>query len=320
MLKKLNDDVKEVYYKHWNAVKTHKRPGMVQSVYTMFWDPHTDSPDWDQKLLDMFHEQNKRFKINFSHSFLLKHKEKGDLSFFHASQNNHAVLERPRLISSKQDFLSFLREIGDHDVLGQVQRERPDSRYSVVNIMSTSFYVYPLHDYPIGCGSVDIPSFLLNNVFIHTLHKDEHHGFVYSDGLCLFRCLALHQGASRHCLQKPTKALFKRWSGHSPPSDFAGVTLSELESVENVFQMNIDVFQFDETQSPPVLVPLRRSAYHHADTLRVLHYQQHFMHIIDIDKLGHALACSKCSKLFKDHFNWQRHETTCIGGDWVSSN
>ena len=149
-LTNLNEEVKSIYHKHWNAVKTHTRAGKTQSVYTMFWDPSSDSPDWDERLLSLFHDQNKRFKINFSHSFLLKHKVSGDLSFFHASNNNHSALKHPRLISSKRDFLSFLRDIGDHDVLDHVRKERPDSRYSVVNIMSTSFYIYPLPDFPIG--------------------------------------------------------------------------------------------------------------------------------------------------------------------------
>ena len=148
-LKALPPPIKEMYQKYWRAVKTHKRPGKSQSVYTMFWDPCLDSPDWDERLLTMFHEQNKCFKINFSHSFLLRHKESDTLSFFHASHNNHSAMEHPRLIGSKQDFLSFLHEISDHDVLGHVQKERPNSRYSVVNIMATSFYIYPLSNFPI---------------------------------------------------------------------------------------------------------------------------------------------------------------------------
>lgn len=314
LLDHLSPDFKEIYQKHWNAIKTHKRPGKVQSVYTVFWDPSSDTPDWDEQLWALFHEQNKRFKINFSHSFLLKHKESGGLSFFHACQNNHRALDKPRLISSKPDFLSFLSELNDYDILGHVQRERPNSRYSVQAIMSTSFYVYPLADFPIGCACDDLPDFIANNPFLHTLQRDENHGFWYKDGLCFFRCLALHKGVSPHSLQKTTQTLFQQWSGCAlPPLHFTGVTLSELNSIEKKFQMNVDVFEFDQTQAPPVLVPLRRSDYKHTDTLRVLCYKHHFMYIKDIDKLGHALTCSKCGKLYAQLFRLNEHEKTCRG-------
>ncbi|XP_070203679.1 uncharacterized protein [Littorina saxatilis] len=312
-IKKLPFEERQMYEKHWNSVKSHKRPGKLQSTYTILWNPCSDFPDWDESLLDLFHEQNKRFKINFSHSFLLKNKESGDLSFFHASVNNHSVLQRPRLINSKQDFLSFLGEISDHDILEQVRLERPNSRYAVHTIMSSSFYVTPLTDFPIGCACGSLPDYITNTPFLHKLQKDQNQHFPYTDGLCLFRCLALHKGASRHSLQKPTKTLFKQWAGHSPPVHFSGVTLFQLESIESEFKVNIDVFEFDENQTPVCLVPLRRSAYKHSGVMRLLRYKDHFMYILDIDKLGHALACSKCGKLWSSLSQMNRHEQTCQG-------
>ena len=309
----LPNELREVYSRHLRSIKTHKRPGRYLSTHTIFWDPVSDSPDWDSDLLSLFEEQTKRFKINFSHSFLLRHKESGKLTFFHASVNNHSALETPRLIQSKQDFLSFLEEINDQDILTHVRKERPNSHYSVEKVMATSFYVYHLSDFPIGCACEDVPSFLLTNPFLHTLQKDENHSHPYRDGLCFFRCLALHRGASLHSLNKPTLQLFQQCYGHPYFSSFPGVTLTELDGLEDKFKLNIDVFEFDESQSPPILVPFRRSAYKYTDTLRLLHYKRHFMHIIDIDKLGHSLACQKCHKLFQAQRLLTQHEKTCQG-------
>ena len=200
--------MKALYDKHWRSIQTHKRNGKNVSNYTIFWDPSTDTPHWDEELLNLFHEQNKRFKINFSHSFLLKHKESKELSFVQASSNNHSVLDSPRLIQSKTDFLVFLHEINDKDIYRHVQNERPSSRYSVEKIMSSSFYVFHLPEYPIGCSCDELPSFLKENKHLYTLQKDKHHGFLYSDGLCLFRCLAIQQGASLRSIQTPTLTLF----------------------------------------------------------------------------------------------------------------
>ena len=149
ILDSLSSEVADVYTQNWNAIKTSHRPGKVLSTHTFTWALTDSFPQWNNFLIDIFESQNKRFKINFSHSFLLKNKESGDLSFYHASANNHSALAFPRLINSKQEFLSFLQDIEDSDMLGHVQKERPSSGYSVENIMATTFYFYHL-GYPIG--------------------------------------------------------------------------------------------------------------------------------------------------------------------------
>ncbi|XP_025085055.1 uncharacterized protein LOC112558684 isoform X2 [Pomacea canaliculata] len=313
LLSQLPPDVEEVYRKNWSAVKTHKRYGKHQSVFTFFWTPNA-TPLWRQRLVDLFDSQKKRFKINFSHSFLLKNKTSNELSFFHASANNHRALKRPRLISNKQDFLDFVNQVQDHDALEHAQNERPDSKVAVEAIMSTSFYVNPIADFPIGCCTDDaLPEYIQNNKSLHTLQTDQNHGQAYRDNLCFFRALALHRGANVHSLQIPARELFNQWSSSASFSDFPGVTLLDLPSLEDKFKVNIDVFQFDESQSPPVLVPLQRSAYKYTDVLRLLHYKQHFMHIIDIDKLTHAFQCPKCGKLWKKIWRMERHEQKCQG-------
>ena len=81
------------------------------------------------------------------------------------------------------------------------------------------------------------------NICIH-FKKTSIMVFLYSDGLCLFRCLAIQQGASLRSIQTPTLTLFWDWAGHAPPPHFSGVTLSELELIEDKFCVNIDVFHF----------------------------------------------------------------------------
>ena len=52
----------------------------------------------------------------------LEPKETVDFSFFHASANNNAVLERPPPISNKKGFLDFLQPLNDHDILEHVKQ------------------------------------------------------------------------------------------------------------------------------------------------------------------------------------------------------
>ncbi|GFN84137.1 hypothetical protein PoB_001064300 [Plakobranchus ocellatus] len=47
--------------------------------------------------------------------------------------------------------------------------------------------------------------------------------------------------------------------------------------------------------------------------MKILYYNEHFMYIIDIDKLGCALACEKCGKLWKQQCSLDRHQKSCTG-------
>ena len=160
----------------------------------MLWDPSNPTPNWDTHLLEKFDRLQKRFKINFSHFLILEHKETGEFSFFHASANNNAVLERHRLISDKKGFLDFLQSLKHHDLLEHV-KQRPSTKFAVVCIPSTSFYFNHMRDFPIGCLQGDVPEFLRSNPFIHTFQRSPKHCVQYSDKLCFFRCLALHEGS-----------------------------------------------------------------------------------------------------------------------------
>jgi hypothetical protein len=141
-----SDSLKTLYHRHWSAIKTHKKPGKHQSTYTFICEP-LSVPQWESELSDLFTSQRSRFKINYSHSFVLRHKETGEVSFFHASNNNHAALDKPFQVNNKADFQSFLSQLQNQDMLEQVQMERPDSKYAVDSIASTSFYVNHLTNF-----------------------------------------------------------------------------------------------------------------------------------------------------------------------------
>ncbi|XP_070178816.1 uncharacterized protein, partial [Littorina saxatilis] len=160
-----------------------------------------------------------------------------------------------------------------------------------------------------------LPDFIQNNPAIYTLIKDEHHSFDYTDNLCFFRCLALHRGAQLHSLHTQTSQLWKQWFGKQDnlSHPFSGLTYSDLERAEDEFEVNVDVFEFDETQSPPCLVPSRRSARKHPQIMRVLSYEHHFCYITDINKAAQAFGCRRCGKLWKKEWLLNRHEETCTG-------
>ena len=86
------------------------------------------------------------------------------------------------------------------------------------------------------------------------MRKDENNNHEYKDNLCFFRCLALFQGATLHALEKHTKKLFKKWQNKHQQSNFKGITMTDLKEAENLFELNVDIFEFDEEENPPVIV------------------------------------------------------------------
>jgi len=91
---------------------------------------------------------------------------------------------------------------------------------------SYQHHIFCQLDIPIG-GGLKLPSFIINNKGLHALVKCRN-SREYVDNLCLFRCLALFDGASLDC-ERASKEKFYQYCHERGlnPNKFAGVTLRE---------------------------------------------------------------------------------------------
>ncbi|GFO23696.1 Zinc finger protein 546-like [Plakobranchus ocellatus] len=155
------------------------------------------------------------------------------------------------------------------DTLEYARQQRPNTKWTVHSIALTTFYVDKLPDFPIGgcCSEDPMPSHVLENKAFVPFHIDTNHGKQFNDLLCFFRCLAAHYTEERRCVEARAQALFRQWTD-TPIDEFEGVKLYELDELEDVFKVDIDVFEFK--YDPPCLVPHRRSSYNHGDVLHLL--------------------------------------------------
>ena len=246
------------------------------------------------------------FKINYAFSFLLQHKETGEQIFFHASHNNSTRLETNRLIKSKKDFVTFIDEINSRDHLADVQTERPNSEFFVERIMATSFYVYPIRSYNIGKPPSALPEYIqkIPNTVLSKFMKPAKNAANYDDNLCFFRALALFLKLTP--IEKEAKKLL---SSYYPNSEFWGVTIADLDNLEQFFSINIDVYSFEKKN---VLLPVRRSEkYTYPTTMSLLLVEEHFMLIHNLNQLSRTFACSVCGKLFKKAYFMKKHVQVC---------
>ena len=325
-----NEKIETVMKQNWDGVKSHSREGPTQTMINVRW-PDQSTPNFENILRPVFNNFRHRFKIQASHGFVLStqvRKEDDDdnddddddmnktkYRYFHASENNASLFTQPHLISNQNDFNTFLSDLTEIDHLEHCRLQRPDTKWTVHSISNTSFYLYPLKEFPIGCCLSAIPNHIKLSKGVYSLEKDKHTGLRYSDNLCFLRCVALHNGAKLKSLSKKTKTLLERYLKKTGKSHYEGVTLNEINKMEKLFKIPIEIFTFEENISPPALICLRRSKKVKTKTkiLQLLLVENHFCYINDIDKVGHAFACTSCQKLWKNKKNLIRHMKKCTG-------
>ena len=174
-LSTLPTDLRRVYEANREAIQTHQKVYKYLSTYTFSHPPSEQHPvDWKTLLDPLFSQQTKRFKINYSHHTVLRHRETNELRFHHASVNNATVLEFPELIENDADFDCFISDLNETEPLTIASLSRPDTKYSVEAVPATSFYVYHIIDHPIGCLLDALPSHIKDNQGINVLQYDSH--------------------------------------------------------------------------------------------------------------------------------------------------
>ena len=157
----------------------------------------------------VFDAKTSAFKVNVAFGFLLRHVETCELQYYYAS-NNTRLFTEPILVTNQESFLRFLNRLSIQDPLEHARLQRPNSKWVVEMITNVSFYVYNLGDHPIGGVTPKLPSFITNNPSIISLQNYEKTGKRFDDQLCLFRCLALHLGATTKALEREAKKLSKK--------------------------------------------------------------------------------------------------------------
>ncbi len=202
-----------------------------------------------------------------------------------------------------------------------MKQQRPNSKWVVDLITIATFYVNKIQAHPIGCG-VTLPTFIKKNKAIISLavnHGDK--GQLYTDNLCLFRCLACYMGVGDNKgrgLERVAKEMFRQWREQHPTNEgpFEGVTLEELPDIELQFKVNINVFELVEEEnadgSKQVVAQIVQRSHRTFDrTVNLNLYESHFSYIQDLSMYSKSYGCRKCGKLFHTLCKLTRHEKGC---------
>ena len=310
----LSSDLQDAVRDNWGSIRTYVAQGPVQTRYNRRL-ASLDTRDLHEPLRELFDQQTTSFKINCSFAFILKNKTTNRLKYYHSSNNCCGrLLEEPSLITNRGDFDRFLARIQESDILQWAIAQRPNSDWVCEHVTNATFFLNKIVHHPIGCVGVTLPDYLKHNKAIVGLEKDSH-GVIYRDNLCLFRCLALHQGCDVRRLETTVVTLYAKYTD-TPVRHFAGVTLDELDKVETTFKTNVFVYKLVEIADGMTTAELvRRSMGHYTETMYLNLYEAHFSYIKDIRMYSHSYKCSKCEQaLWKSPYHLHRHESTCEAG------
>ena len=310
----LSSDLQDAVRDNWGSIRTHVVTGPVQTRYNHRLTS-LDTRDLHEPLRELFDQQTTSFKINCSFAFILKNKTTNRLKYYHSSNNCCGrLLEEPSLITNRGDFDRFLARIQESDILQWAIAQRPNSDWVCEHVTNATFFLNKIVHHPIGCVGVTLPDYLKHNKAIVGLEKDSH-GVIYRDNLCLFRCLALHQGCDVRRLETTVVTLYAKYTD-TLVHDFAGVTIDDLSKIEATFGVNVVVYKLDEIADGKTMAELvRRSPAQYQETMYANLHESHYSYIQDIGKYCHSYRCRKCGdSLWKRPWELHRHESTCEAG------
>ncbi|EGF79444.1 hypothetical protein BATDEDRAFT_25791 [Batrachochytrium dendrobatidis JAM81] len=148
------------------------------------------------------------------------------------------INEHP-LVSNTVD--GVLEKLGGDDILERLKR--PNSKWNIDSIYEYVLLTTPLEEIPIG-ASIKLPDFIKKSKGILSLEN-------IPNNMCLWYCLARHKLSDLRLDRLATKAkeLFKSYYTFKPDQSYCGVEMQELDTIENHFDVNINVYRFNGTKA-----------------------------------------------------------------------
>ena len=306
-------DLQDIYSTFSKYIKSRTKIGQIMDQFNFKLEVFSKNEIIFQ-FKKIFRQQKTAFKVNISMGFILQNKVTKEYRFFWSSQNNQLFFSKPTLIRNSEDKKSFIDEINNTDLVEKIIR--PNSQWTFVKVTNITFYVYRLVGVPIG-SPLELPGYLLKNKGLFSLVNNVNTGKRYNDQKCLFRCLAIHQGATLKGLERKSNKLLKVFCHKAGITKFSGVTLDQLEVISRIFNTPINVYQQEDNRKTNFLL---RSTLQEGKVLNLNLYSdpdgeiEHFSYINDLDIYSQNYRCPKCDKIWERSGNFHRHVRTCEVG------
>ena len=164
-----------------------------------------------------------------------------------------------------------------------------------------------------GCKDTLLPETLLRNCNVNCLTFERKTSQPYKDNLCLFRAVALHLFGNEMLKEETSKIfnLFLKNCGEGDPSKFQGVHMTDFPKMEEMFQLNIFLYDIDFVDGELIGELAQRSIQKFEKSVKLLRYNNHICHVSDMNSLFNSFRCSTCDTIFSKTGILERHLITC---------
>ncbi|KAJ8300475.1 hypothetical protein KUTeg_021994 [Tegillarca granosa] len=214
-------------------------------------------------------------------------------------------MQSPMFISRRANLRRLYLHSRRLDILSELLATRPDTKWVPVLLTNVQFFIFSTF-YPVGNGI--LPQYLIEKRSMYSLVIKQN-GKKYEDNLCLFRCLAVHNGYDLLSLETPTKDYYKKWVKLTKPSkQFSGVAIEQFPDFETCYKVNLEVYSLGEDGT---YQSIYKSRGRHDSTLYVNLYENHASYIKNLSCYAIKFQCKTCERHFPTSFNLHRHQAIC---------
>ena len=105
--------------------------------------------------------------------------------------------------------------------------------------------------------------------------------------------------------------LFLNNCGEADPSKFQGVHMIDIPKVEEMFQLNVFLYDFDFVDGELIGELARRSIQTFEKSVKLLRYNNHICYVSDMNSFFKTFRCSTSDTIFSKTGNLERHWMTC---------
>ena len=151
-----------------------------------------------------------------------------------------------------------------------------------------------------------MPAHVKTNAFLRTMYLNKRTGLPYTDKLCFFRCLKYHKKNKKKV--KEYLDIWKQYKSIPPGTTFQGVTLDQIEDLEQCYSIKIIIYSLNENGT---ISPIFNSLNKYIDKMFLNLSGNHLSYITNFNKFAKKFQCSKCSKLFRREWNMRQHYNVC---------
>ena len=166
-----------------------------------------------------------RHKINYRSAYVLFNAELGETMVYYTNRNSPWMA---RLSQTKE----WLENQGALRLQGALL-ERPDTNWTFQRHLFIDLKAI-LDRQPLQIGVGRLPVWLRNKHDVLSLNT-------YNDDLCLFRCIAVHQGAHKRDNTRKSRELAQSFFGKY--RNLNGITLKQFKLLEKHFQQEIAAYR-----------------------------------------------------------------------------